>query len=567
MNLLRACLAALRRHWSWLRWPVTLAVLVFLFYQHRSGFYRLASRGADVDFFLADTAEPGDDANAAFVEWRSARNERGFPQDVQGQALRVYAPRPELLHGVTFLALAPEHPLVDRLTTPEQRRQVERLRQRIARLDRAERNDPAAPPSGAFTGSFGVNPLSGQSVPIWISRRVRMSDGAGALAGVPAHNENDWAFARKYELPVRVVVTRDDSDSGDEMQLPHVDLTGGTMIQSGKLNGMAPAAANDAVGDMLADMGTGRVRPIRWIFLLLALIVCAAALVLTFARWYLLVWGLEFPFGFGDALRLGLIGFLFNYVAPGSVGGDIVKAVMIAREQTSRRAVAAATVLLDRVLGLLALFLVGGLVVLIPTPLVQRPEFQTVALVFWIGSLAGLAGLAVILHPATPRSAWLNRLVRLPLVGGVMADLINAVLLYQSRRRVLAAAMGISIVGHLGTLSAFYLCARALHAPETVPGYVAHLQFIPAAEVVGVLVPLPGGIGALEEAVNYFYLLAGALPDDGFLTAIAYRVLTILVAAAGAAFYLTQRREIREALDESPSHEKRPLTVSMKDEG
>ncbi|HUG93482.1 MAG TPA: lysylphosphatidylglycerol synthase transmembrane domain-containing protein [Planctomycetaceae bacterium] len=300
------------------------------------------------------------------------------------------------------------------------------------------------------------------------------------------------------------------------------------------------------------DTFTGRAwGDIRWAYLAGALALCAGAMLLTFFRWYVLVWAQEFPFALHDALRLGFIGYLFNFVAPGVVGGDLVKATLIAREQKSRRMIAAATVLIDRIVGLLALLLIGSVAVLAPTPLASHAAFRTGMAVFWIGSAVGLCALAVTMHPALPRSGWLNRMIHWPLVGRPIGELINALLLYQARRRVVLFTLGVSLVSHMGLLTGFYLGALAMHAPESIPGFVEHLQMIPAAELVGVVVPLPGGSGALEGAVAELYRLAQADPGDGLLTALAYRAVTIVIALVGAAYYFASRREIGEALDEA----------------
>jgi uncharacterized membrane protein YbhN (UPF0104 family) len=290
---------------------------------------------------------------------------------------------------------------------------------------------------------------------------------------------------------------------------------------------------------------------VRWVSLAGALALCAGAMLLTFFRWYVLVWAQDFPFGPQDALRLGFIGYLFNFVAPGAVGGDLVKAALIAREQKSRRLIAAATVVIDRIVGLLALLIIGAVAVLVPTRLSAQPGFRAGMAVFWIGSGAGLLALAVALHPALPRSRWLNRIVGWPLVGRVIGELINALLLYQTRRRVILFTLGLSLVSHLGLLTGFYLGALALHRPEDIPGLVEHLQMIPAAELVGVVIPLPGGSGALEGAVSELYRIAGADAGDGLLTALAYRAVTILIALVGAGYYFTSRREIDAALEQA----------------
>ncbi len=286
---------------------------------------------------------------------------------------------------------------------------------------------------------------------------------------------------------------------------------------------------------------------IRWHFLGLAFLVCFGAIILTFYRWYLLVWALDFPFTFRDALRLGFLGYLFNYVSPGAVGGDLVKAVLMVREQKERRTVAVATILLDRILGLLALLIVGASASLFVEQKIDR--LSEITALMWGSCIVGLIGLVVMLHPATPNSWWLQLLQKLPKIGGIVTDVATAISMYQSRRRVVALTMVISIFGHFGIISSFYFCARAIAPLADVPSYVTHLLLIPPAEIVGVFVPTPGGLGALEGAVQTAYQLAGAAGGVGLLAAGAYRATTIFIAGIGGIYYAAARRQIQSLMD------------------
>jgi uncharacterized protein (TIRG00374 family) len=286
---------------------------------------------------------------------------------------------------------------------------------------------------------------------------------------------------------------------------------------------------------------------IRWHFLGLAFLVCFSAIILTFYRWYLLVWALNFPFTFRDALRLGFLGYLFNYVSPGAVGGDLVKAVLMVREQKERRMVAVATILLDRILGLLALLIVGACASQFVEQDIER--LSEIATVMWGCCILGLTGLVVMLHPATPRSWWLRWLQKLPKIGGIVTDVATAISMYQSRRRIVALTIVISIFGHFGIISSFYFCARAIAPEAEVPSYVTHLLLIPPAEIVGVFVPTPGGLGALEGAVQTAYQLAGAAGGVGLLAAGAYRATTIFIAGIGGIYYAAARRQIQGLMD------------------
>ncbi len=297
--------------------------------------------------------------------------------------------------------------------------------------------------------------------------------------------------------------------------------------------------------------------PKDWTFAILALILIGGSTLVTFGRWYLLVRAQEFPFRLRDAVRYGFIGVVSNYVAPGSVGGDLFKAVLLARDQTSRKAVAVATVLLDRILGLLALFMVGALATLLPHDIPPNPKLELATALLWGGALAGLTGLALLLFPATTRWGWVNWLPNLPLVGRIVGELLHGVKLYQSKPKIVLAALGLSLVGHAGLITGFYFCALWMQQPW-IPDLTTHFYFMPNAELFGVLIPTPGGVGALEEAISWFYvqLRPELIPEAqaegaGAMAAIAFRVVGLAVAAVGGGYYLTSRREISAAIEEA----------------
>ena len=289
-------------------------------------------------------------------------------------------------------------------------------------------------------------------------------------------------------------------------------------------------------------------QPLHWPSLLTAVAVCGGAIVLTFVRWFVLVKALGFEFTIRDALRLGFIGYLFNFVAPGSVGGDLVKAVLLAKEQPNRKTTAVATVLLDRILGMLAMFLIGACAAWPQWPEIREStQLTSVVGLLVVGSVVGLVGLMLMLIPAVTRSQAWQHLARLPVVGHMVAELVEGVRLYQSRPQALFLALGISLIGHVGTISSFYFSARGISGESFVPGYAQHLFFIPVAELAGIVPLTPGGVGLLEEAVNALYQLNGAADGTGILTCLAYRAVTLVIALIGVAYYLTSRREVDQA--------------------
>lgn len=297
--------------------------------------------------------------------------------------------------------------------------------------------------------------------------------------------------------------------------------------------------------------------PKIWGELILAFVLILTSTLLTFARWFLLVRGQGFAFRFRDALRYGFAGLVANWVMPGSVGGDLFKAVLLARDQTSRRSVAVATVLLDRILGLLALFMVGVGATLVPHDFPDNPAVKTNTQALWIGTTAGLAGLVFLLLPVTTRWGWVQRLSRLPLVGHIVGELIHGVQLYQSKPGAVIGALALSLAGHAGMIAGFYHCAKVTEQPW-IPDLTGHFYFMPSAELVGVLGATPGGVGVLELAIQQAYVwlrpesIGKAEAEAAGLTAtLVLRVVQFAVAAIGGIYFFASRREISGAMEEA----------------
>ncbi|MEB3285836.1 MAG: leucine--tRNA ligase [Candidatus Sericytochromatia bacterium] len=179
------------------------------------------------------------------------------------ETFTVFTTRPDTLFGATYCVLAPEHPLVETLTTPEQAEAVVAYRQQAARKSDLERTDLAKEKSGAFTGAMAINPVNGESIPIWISDYVLASYGTGAVMAVPAHDQRDWEFARAMNLPVRSVI-----EGGN---VSEAAFTGdGRHIHSGPLDGLNNSQAKRRMVEWLElnQAGCGKItyRLRDWIF-------------------------------------------------------------------------------------------------------------------------------------------------------------------------------------------------------------------------------------------------------------------------------------------------------------
>ena len=163
--------------------------------------------------------------------------------------LKIFTTRPDTLFGCTYMVLAPEHPLVETLTTPAQKSAVEAYRKASAGKSDLERTDLAKDKSGVFSGAFAINPINGVRVPIWIADYVLMGYGTGAIMAVPAHDERDFEFAEKYQLPTPRVIA---GPKGDE-KLPY---TGdGVLVNSPGYDGLPWADAKKKITAELAARG------------------------------------------------------------------------------------------------------------------------------------------------------------------------------------------------------------------------------------------------------------------------------------------------------------------------
>ncbi len=173
---------------------------------------------------------------------------------VEEKEIRVFTTRPDTVFGVTFMVLAPEHPLVAKLTTPARKAEVEEYVLRSRQQTDIERLSTEKEKEGVFTGAYVTNRLNGEKVPIWIADYVLLSYGTGAVMGVPAHDERDFAFAKKYNLPIRVVIAPPEWH-GEELKEAYIEP--GTMVNSAQFNGLPSQQGIEAVSDFLAEKGWG----------------------------------------------------------------------------------------------------------------------------------------------------------------------------------------------------------------------------------------------------------------------------------------------------------------------
>ena len=174
---------------------------------------------------------------------------------------RVFTTRPDTVFGMTFCVLAPEHELVDQITTPQQKITVEAYKEATQKKNEIERTAEGQEKDGVFTGAFAVNPMNGDSVPIWIADYVLASYGTGAIMAVPGHDERDFHFARKYGLPTPVVIVAqqelDSVPDGADLSEPILQKEGSVMVNSQNFDGALWPESYNRVADTMQKEGFG----------------------------------------------------------------------------------------------------------------------------------------------------------------------------------------------------------------------------------------------------------------------------------------------------------------------
>ena len=173
-------------------------------------------------------------------------------------SFEIFTTRPDTIFGVTFMVLCPEHELIESITTPDRKAEVEAYVTWAKNRSERERQAEVKKVSGVFTGSYAVNPLTEERIPIWVSDYVLAGYGTGAIMAVPAHDSRDFAFARHFNLPIRQVVAPEkDAVSDPSTWSESIDAKVGYSVNSGFISGMKVKDAMKAVIDKIEDMGIG----------------------------------------------------------------------------------------------------------------------------------------------------------------------------------------------------------------------------------------------------------------------------------------------------------------------
>lgn len=277
--------------------------------------------------------------------------------------------------------------------------------------------------------------------------------------------------------------------------------------------------------------------PVNFVPLALSTACLATAVLLTFVRWYLLAQALELPLPSREALRLGLIGYFFNTLLPGSIGGDLVKAASLVRSQ-ERRTRAVSSLIFDRLMGLTGLIVLaaasGPVFRLVgASDMAAHPALVVIArTAAWILAATGAVWLLLGLLPDWRAQRLADRLTRVPKFGGILSEFWQALWLYRQRPRAVAFAVVLSVVINTLNVLTFHLAIRvfAVEVSE-LPMLAEDFVLVPVGLFVKALFPAPGGAGGGEYGFGKLYQLAGRPAAMGVLGSLAFLILSAVLGA------------------------------------
>ncbi len=310
------------------------------------------------------------------------------------------------------------------------------------------------------------------------------------------------------------------------------------------------AQSRDAFADLYGH-------PKNWPLLAAACGCCGSAVLLTLIRWYYLLRALDVPCRLREVLRIGFMGYLFNLAPMGIVGGDVLKAMLLGKHYKGSQAKAFAAVIVDRILGLYTLFVLATVAILATGFLhFDHPQIRVICQAAIGLTVVGTIGLAVLWVLASANGKISVFLKKRPLVGEPLERLVTATAMYRRKPLVLAAGAIMSVGVHsLFTVGIFFIAVglfgNLLPQPLTLK---SHFVIAPLSAATGVI---PFSIGPFEAVLSYLYQWVGGTQNalaQGLVVALGYRIITVLIAVVGLAYYFGARREVAEAMHvETPS--------------
>ncbi len=293
-------------------------------------------------------------------------------------------------------------------------------------------------------------------------------------------------------------------------------------------------------------------RPKRWGFLALAQTLALSSITIGIVRWWGLVRAFGIPFELPEALRLGFLGYLLNFVSLGSVGGDLFKAILVARHKPHSRPEAVASVVLDRAIGMLGLVILAVVsLTVFPTdklPTVLR-SIRDFAIVVAAGALAALL---IAIYAGRWFESFIKWIATWPLLGESLARMAWAVRQLRGQPLRLAILIAASVCVHTLLALTVYFVSAGLYVEH--PTLAEHLYVVPPAMAAGAIPLAPGGLGAQEYALDELFKQLPNQADEfsGMIVATVYRLITLAIAGIGLVYYWSsQGRELKQVRQEA----------------
>jgi uncharacterized protein (TIRG00374 family) len=293
-------------------------------------------------------------------------------------------------------------------------------------------------------------------------------------------------------------------------------------------------------------------QPKNYPLLATALLVALASISISFSRWCLLVRCQKIELSMVEAFRLGAIGYLLSFVSAGSVGGDVFKAIFLAKRRPGKRIAAVASVLVDRGCGLFGLVLLVSITLIVTPPTTATGESKDIETIrFWTALLVGLgtAVLAILVLGGRRVEQLLTSASKLRLIGPIVARIGPPLRMFHEHPIALFVSILMSLGVHSGLTLSIYLIARGLYADP--PTLAEHYIIVPVALLASALPITPAGLGIFEGAMAWLYDVVPAEPTlaSGVMVALVFEMVRVIVAMFGTIFYWTANAEVRGSLE------------------
>jgi uncharacterized protein (TIRG00374 family) len=296
-----------------------------------------------------------------------------------------------------------------------------------------------------------------------------------------------------------------------------------------------------------------REQPKNYPLLVSALLVALGVMTLSFLRWWLLVRCQDIELSVIEALRLGSIGFLLSFVSAGSVGGDLFKAIFLAKRSPGRRFEAVASVFVDRGVGLLGLVLLVSVAFAFVEPKSESDgrDIARIAQASMLLTGVGFGVIAVLILGGKPIDRLIQWAATWPVVGGLVERIAGPLRMFHRHPIAFGISVLMSVAVHVLLAISVWMIAKGMYSEP--PTLSDHLVIVPLANVVAALPIAPAGLGVMEAAMEWLYRVIPSIPtqSSGTLVALVYELVKVLMAIIGIVFYWSAGRELKSSLEEA----------------